>query len=980
MTGARHVSPVQQEKFMSRVIVEEKESSILWRGDTIVLGGSIDAVSLAVGSARQGLKTSIITEDAMFGKEVTMCWNNKLPINDVTTRVFGFCNERNASIGGCVDPVLASVAFDNVLKSSGVAAIVRVMPMRLLKDKKGKLIGVEVVGKSGRQAMLADNVIDATTGRYVSYNYLGVERPAVNEVEWIGQIAKIDSSFSETFCIVPETSNNVLENIEIMPSVWSGECFFKMTIKTDYSKPSVVCSTAAETALTVYKHLLENNKQFKESVLVDVAPLGKRIFSWNMNEDALFAKFKQTGVFVLPTNVADSEKTLEVNEIVEQLRMFKNSRRKLPKYPKLSGEKVEASELKGGLNNQKDIVLSFTDAVVEPDSSVLVSGAGSGGVYAAIHSAGRGHSTTVLDAMHVPGGVCTLGRINAYFHGLDSDMQAQLDAVEKDLYSKPIADYIKSGVRYHSLIKSIVFMRYIRNSRVNYEAGHFVFGCVKEGKVMKSVMTASEDGYHLFPAKMFVDATGDGDLAVLCGAEYTLGRENDGLPQPYSYAAFHFNGGIFGGRNFDAGWVDPTDTLDYSRAHFEGRALYKNKIDYSDSQHFVAMAPLLGTRESRLIKGEAVVTIHDAMSGKNWDDVVLSARANYDNHSLDMAAESSWAYRWCVLADCKGSLFTVNIPLRALLPKEVDNLIMGSKTLSVDHDIQQLFRMQKDLFALGQVVSTACSIAIKSGKTLKTLNIELLQDELKKQNLLPKQAAAIINDKPHTEILKQLFNKPGDEENLVCHGRKFMGRINKLAIYKLGTCPKISDLAMKRFFNKSEDLEVKLSVAIGFVLNGCAPDVVEDIFKEGLDFEDTEVLRGRSFPMQYRCMLALLECGSEKYLDDVEQMMYALMDQPEILVCLIKGLENISSKKAIPIIRAFLVKTENEQFMMAMAGNPPEDKTSYRFTIELQAVASLQKLGSFEESRRLSKYVNSNNLLIKRYAEKLIKVNKFENA
>jgi len=958
---------------MSIVVIEEKESSILWRGDTIVLGGSIDAVSLAVGSVRQGLKTAIVTEDAMFGKEVTMCWNNKLPTNDVTTRVFGFCNERNASLGGCVDPVLASVAFDNIIKSSGVAPFVRVMPMRLLKDKKGKLIGVEVVGKSGRQAMLADNVIDATVGRYVSYNYLGISRPAVNEVEWIGQIAKINGSFSETVCVVPDTPNNVSENIEILPSVWSGECFFKMTIKTDYSKPSVVYSTAAETALSVYKHLLGNNKQFKESVLIDVAPLGKRIFGWNLNENALFSRFKQTGVFILPTNITDSEKTLEVNEIIEQLRMFKNSRKKLPKSPKLSGEKVETSELKCGSNNQKDILLSFTDAVVEPDSSVLVSGAGTGGIYAAIHSAGRGQSTTVLDAMHVPGGVCTLGRINVYFHGLDSDMQAQLDAVERDLYPKPIADHARSDIRYHSLIKSIVFMRYIRNSRVNYEAGHFVFGCVKEGKMIKSVLTASEDGYHLFPAKMFVDATGDGDLAVACGAEYTLGREADGLPQPYSYAAFHFNGDIFGGRNFDAGWVDPTDTVDYSRAHFEGRALYKNKIEYSDSQHFFAMSPLLGTRESRLIRGETVVTIHDAMSGKNWDDVVLSARANYDNHSLDMAAESSWAYRWCVLADCKGSLFTVNIPFRALLSKEVDNLIMGAKTLSVDHDIQQLFRMQKDLFALGQVVSTACSIAIKNGATLKTLDIELLQDELKKQNLLPKKAAAIIDDTPHTEILKQLFNQPGNEDNLVQHNRKSMGRINNLAIYKLGTCPEISDLAMKRFLNKCEDEEVKLSVAIGFVLNGCNPDIVEDILKEGLDFEDTEVLTGGSFPLQYRCMLALLACASEKYLDDIEQMMYALMDQPKILVCLIKGLENINSKKAIPIIRAFLVKTENEEFMMAMAGNPPEDKTSYRFIIEMQAVASLQKLGCFEEARRLSKYVNSNNLLIRRYAEKLRK-------
>jgi hypothetical protein len=754
--------------------------------------------------------------------------------------------------------------------------------------------------------------------------------------------------------------------------VWHGECFFRVTISTDYSKPSDVYSTAAESALLVYKFLIENNVLFKHSVLTDVATLGKRIFEWNLNENVLFAKFKQTGLFVFPTNVADSERTLEINEIVEHLRMFKSSRKKMPKSPKIVGEKFEISELSGGENNNlKDFVLPAVIAIVEADSSVLVAGAGAGGVYAAIHSAENNSLTTIIDAMPVPGGVCTLGRISAYFHGLDSGMQGQLDAIEKEIQPKQIADCTPGDHRYHGLIKSIVFMRHIGNRRVNYKTGHFVFGCVKDGKIIKSVVTASEDGYHLFPAQMFVDATGDGDLAVSCGAEYTLGRETDGLPQPYSYAAFCFGGNVLQGHNFDAGWVDPTDTIDYSRAHLEGRALYKNKIEYSDSNHFYAMSPLLGTRASRLIKGEAIVTIHDAMSGKEWDDVVLSARANYDNHSLDMAAESSWAYRWCVLADCKGALFTVNIPLRALLPKEVDNLIMGAKTLSVDHDIQQLFRMQKDLFALGQVASTACSLAIKSGTTLKTLDVEVLQTEVKKQNLLPKKAVSIVANTSHGEILKQLFYEPGDEENIVSHGRKFMGRINSLAIYKLGTCPKISDLAMKRFLNKCDDEEVKISVAIGFVLNGCTPNIVEDILRDGLSFEETEALHGRSFPLKYRAMLALLECGCDKYLDDIEQMLYALMDQPKVLVCIIKGLENINAVKAIPVIRAFLVKTENEQFMMPMAGNSPADKTSYRFIIEMQAVASLQKLECFEESRRLAKYINSDNLLVKRYANKL---------
>ncbi|MDA3800217.1 MAG: FAD-dependent oxidoreductase [Kiritimatiellae bacterium] len=957
---------------MSEVVIEQTESTALWQGDTIVLGGSIDAVSVAVGSVGQGLKTAIVTPDAMFGTDVSMCWNNKLPAGDVSTRIFGFCNERNASLGGRVDPVIASLAFDNFLKTEGVHSFVRVMPMRPLKDKKGRLIGIEVVGKSGRQAMIANNVVDVTPGRCFSYNHLGLDKPVVQEVEWIGQITKVAGHIQEQVHVVEDLPHAVSENIELLPSVWSGECFFKLKIRTDYSKPSSVYSMAAESALLVYQSLIDKHKDFREAILVDVAPQGRRIFAWNMNEHSVFSKFKQTGIFVFPTNVIGSERILEISEIVEHLRMYQESRRKLPKSTKITGEMVAIAELSGGHEyNQREVLLSHVSATVEDSCSVVVAGAGTGGVYAAIHSAGNNVSTTVLDALSVPGGVCTLGRINAYYHGMDSEMQMQLDAIEKDIQPKQINDSLKNNKsRYHSFFKSVVFMRYIENRRVNYQTGQFVFGAVKEGKLIKSVVTASEDGYHLFPAEMFVDATGDGDIAVACGAEYTLGRETDGFPQPYSYVAFEFKNEL-GGRNFDAGWLDPTDTLDYSRVHLEGRALYKNKIEYSDYNHYYAMSPLLGTRESRLIKGEAVVTIQDAMEGKQWDDVVLSARANYDNHSKDMAAESSWAYRWCILADAKPYLFTVNIPLRALLTKEVDNLIMGAKTISVDHDVQQLFRMQKDLFKLGQVVSIACSLAIKGNKNLKNLDIEELHNALEKNNLIPEPAESVIGEFKHNELLKMFRHQSGDEVQVNRYGKNFIGEINKLTIYRLGCCKDMTELAMKRFLNKTEDLEIKISAAIGFVLNGCNSNVVEDALKEGFDFENTEVLYGGDFSLKYRAMLAALECSSEKYLDEIENTLYALLDKPSVLVCFIKALENITPAKAIPILRAFLVKTENEEFLMPMAGNPSQDKTSYRFILEMQAVASLQKMNCFEESRRLSKYVNSNNLLVKRYALKL---------
>ena len=54
---------------------------------------------------------------------------------------------------------------------------------------------------------------------------------------------------------------------------------------------------------------------------------------------------------------------------------------------------------------------------------------------------------------------------------------------------------------------------------------------VKEGRITR-VYTESKSGREAWPAKLFVDGTGDADLALLAGVTCDEGRESDGLTQP----------------------------------------------------------------------------------------------------------------------------------------------------------------------------------------------------------------------------------------------------------------------------------------------------------------------------------------------------------------------------------------------------------------------------------------------------------------
>ena len=59
-----------------------------------------------------------------------------------------------------------------------------------------------------------------------------------------------------------------------------------------------------------------------------------------------------------------------------------------------------------------------------------------------------------------------------------------------------------------------------------------VIGTEKISENIKTVYTAGKFGSLSFSAEAYVDATGDGDLAVQSGCRFEMGRDGDGLVQP----------------------------------------------------------------------------------------------------------------------------------------------------------------------------------------------------------------------------------------------------------------------------------------------------------------------------------------------------------------------------------------------------------------------------------------------------------------
>jgi hypothetical protein len=105
---------------------------------------------------------------------------------------------------------------------------------------------------------------------------------------------------------------------------------------------------------------------------------------------------------------------------------------------------------------------------------------------------------------------------------------------------------------------------------------------------------------------------------------------------------------------------------------------------------------------------------------------------DYENESLDarlwIGGYSAWHYNMCH-----------DVPYRAMVTKKVENLLVACRAAGMTHDAHQLFRMQRDIQALGEAASVAAAVSIRNGTNVRKVDVKALQKRLVERNALPPQ-------------------------------------------------------------------------------------------------------------------------------------------------------------------------------------------------------------------------------------------------
>lgn len=376
------------------------------------------------------------------------------------------------------------------------------------------------------------------------------------------------------------------------------------------------------------------------------------------------------------------------------------------------------------------------EGVVTTEVDVLVVGGGTAGTIAAIQAARAGAKTLLVERGSKLGGTMTTGGVAfpGLFHAWGKQVIAGIgwelvkESLELDGGTFPDFSNIPKHHPEHQL-------------KVN----QFLYPLLAEEKCEQAgvkiayyefpqVISQTPEGWRVecvgfgtcrtVLCKQIIDCTGGATVVGLLG----LPRLREEETQPGSML-FRLD------KPYEAGRIGITDALyilgadssssrSVTAANLRGRKDLLQKIRTS-KKRLTHLQPEASFRESFRIVGETVITVDDYTSGKVFDDAVCYAFYPVDLHTKGGVKPKPLA---------KGTVPTV--PLRALIPKGSQNIIVAGRCVSSDRLANSGLRVQASCMAMGQAAGVAAALAAAKNTMPFKVPLNEIHEMLRKHNAI----------------------------------------------------------------------------------------------------------------------------------------------------------------------------------------------------------------------------------------------------
>lgn len=329
--------------------------------------------------------------------------------------------------------------------------------------------------------------------------------------------------------------------------------------------------------------------------------------------------------------------------------------------------------------------------IIGSEHDVIVAGGGTAGVAAAVAAARNGADTILIERYGFLGGTMTAGLVNPFmtFH---ADGEQIIEGIFQEIIDRlrGMNGYDERTRAFDVEVMKLILDQMVREAGVKLMLHTCVIDVLMQGNIIRGVEVHNKSGKQIVLGKVVVDATGDGDVAVIAGAPYEKGRRKDGLTQPMTLN-FRMGGvdlermpprdeinrlfreakarGEISILRENVLWfpttriikVDGTNAEDLTYAEIEARRQmlelikFLKKVPVFENAYLLMSGVQIGIRETRRIIGEYVLTGEDILKARKFEDVIARGHIQ-STYIIRLAREQSsrdrpWANHMIFLTD-----------------------------------------------------------------------------------------------------------------------------------------------------------------------------------------------------------------------------------------------------------------------------------------------------------------------------------------
>lgn len=417
--------------------------------------------------------------------------------------------------------------------------------------------------------------------------------------------------------------------------------------------------------------------------------------------------------------------------------------------------KTPPSDVKG-LEAFRRKALGLPDvAPVAGKYDLVVIGGGIAGISAAVSAARLGCKVALINDRPVLGGNNS-SEIRVHLGGrIEAGPYTELGNLQKE-FGPTRGGNAQPGDYYEDDKKSELVAN---EKNITLFSNYRAIGVQMDGQKIRSVKAQHiETGQELsFEAPLFSDCTGDGTIGALSGADYRMGRESRDefgestapekadkmtmgssvqwysvdTPKPSPFPSFSY-GVEFNEKNSEkvmmGEWTWETgmnydQIKDFERIRDYGLLVVYSNWSYlknnmkENSQYrnrkLGWVAYVSGKRESRRLMGDYILKEEDIRKHVVHEDGTAASTWSIDLHYPDPKNTENFPGQEFKSIAKHINIYPYPIPYRCLYSRNIDNLFMAGRNISVTHVALGTVRVMRTTGMMGEVVGMAASLCKK---------------------------------------------------------------------------------------------------------------------------------------------------------------------------------------------------------------------------------------------------------------------------